>query len=346
MTVPAWLWIATVLGLIAVIVIDLIIVDRRPHEFTAQEAARWVGIYVSLAVLFGLSLWIWQGGSIAGQFLAGYITEYSLSVDNLFVFLVIMSSFAVPRQYQHRVLLVGIVIALALRAILIVLGAAAIERFAATFFVFGGFLLWTAIQVWRSGEGEPDPEGNAFVRFAERLLPTVREYHGTKLAVKIDGKRFVTPMAMVMIAIGTTDLLFALDSIPAVFGLTKEPYIVFTANAFALMGLRQLYFLLHGLLDRLIYLSKGLAIILAFIGVKLVLEALNETSPWHVPHIPIWMSLGVIVCVLATTTVASLLAVRRDPSLAASSPERQAEEQAQKFAGEALDIMDDKDDRG
>lgn len=346
MTVPAWLWIATVLGLIAVIVIDLIIVDRRPHEFTAREAARWVGVYVTLAVLFGLMLWIWQGGSIAGQFFAGYITEYSLSVDNLFVFLVIMSSFAVPRQYQHRVLLIGIVIALVLRAILIVLGAAAIERFAATFFVFGGFLLWTAISVWRSGDSEPDPEGNAFVRFAERLLPTVREYHGTKLTVKIDGKRFVTPMAMVMIAIGTTDLLFALDSIPAVFGLTKEPYIVFTANAFALMGLRQLYFLLHGLLDRLIYLSKGLALILAFIGVKLVLEALNETSPWHVPHIPIWLSLVVIVAVLAVTTVASLIAVRRDPSLVESSPERHAEVEAQRHTGEALEYMDDKDERG
>ena len=321
MTVPAWLWIATVLGLIAVIVIDLIIVDRRPHEFTAREAARWVGVYVTLAVLFGLMLWIWQGGVIAGQFFAGYITEYSLSVDNLFVFLVIMSSFAVPRQYQHRVLLIGIVIALVLRAILIVLGAAAIERFAATFFVFGGFLLWTATSVWRSGDSEPDPEGNAFVRFAERLLPTVREYHGTKLTVKIDGKRFVTPMAMVMIAIGTTDLLFALDSIPAVFGLTKEPYIVFTANAFALMGLRQLYFLLHGLLDRLIYLSKGLALILAFIGVKLVLLALHDnTVPFinggeHVewaPKISTWTSLAVIGLAMVVATVASLIKANRD----------------------------------
>lgn len=346
MTVPGWLWLATVVGLLAVIVIDLIIVDRRPHEFTTREAARWVGVYVTLAVLFGLTLWIWQGGSVAGQFFAGYITEYSLSVDNLFVFLVIMSSFSVPRQFQHRVLLVGIVIALVLRAILIVLGAAAIERFAATFFVFGGFLLWTALQVWRSGDDEPDPEGNAFVRFAERLLPTVREYHGNKLVVRIDGKRFVTPMAMVMLAIGTTDLLFALDSIPAVFGLTKEPYIVFTANAFALMGLRQLYFLLHGLLDRLIYLSKGLAVILAFIGVKLVLEALNETSPWHVPHIPIWLSLAVIVAVLAVTTVASLVAVRRDPSLVATSAEHHAEEEAAKLAGEALKSLDDKDERG
>ncbi len=343
MSIPEWLWPVTVIGLVAVIIIDLIIVDRRPHEFTAREAARWVAVYVTLAVMFGIALLVWQGPSISGQFFAGYITEYSLSVDNLFVFLVIMSSFSVPREYQHKVLLVGIVIALVLRAILIVLGSAAIERFAATFFLFGAFLLWTAWQVWRSGDEEPDPEGNGFVRLVERVLPTTRDYHGSKLSVRADGKRVLTPMALVMVAIGTTDLLFALDSIPAVFGLTKESYIVFTANAFALMGLRQLFFLLHGLLDRLIYLSRGLAIILAFIGVKLFLEALAQTSPWHVPHIPIWLSLLVIVAVLAVTTVTSLAAVKRDPSLAQRSPEHVAEVEAAEHAGEALSRMDDFD---
>lgn len=345
MIVEPWLWAVTVGALIAIIVVDLIIVDRRPHEFTTREAARWVSVYIALAVAFGVLLLVWQGGAIAGEFFAGYITEYSLSVDNLFVFLVIISSFQVPRAYQHRVLLIGIVIALILRAILILVGAAAIQRFAATFFLFAAFLLWTAWTVWRSGDEEPDPEGNALIRFVERVLPTTREYHGTKLAIRVDGRRVVTPMLMVMLAIGTTDLLFALDSIPAVFGLTKEPYIVFTANAFALMGLRQLYFLLHGLLDRVIYLSKGLAIILGFIGVKLFLEALHGTTDLHVPEIPIWLSLLVIVGVLLVTVVTSLVAVRRNPDLVATSPEVHAEEVAAAHEGEALEAMDDRDER-
>ncbi len=285
MDVSASLWAATILGLIAIIVIDLIIVDRRPHAFTPQEATRWVIFYVILAMLFAGFIALTFGRQYGGEFLAGYITEYSLSVDNLFVFMIIISSFAVPDEHRHRVLSIGIVIALILRGILIVLGAAAIERFAATFFVFGAFLLWTAISVWRSGNEEADPEGNALIRFVEKHVPTTREYHGTRLTVRIDGHRFVTPMLLVMLAIGTTDLLFALDSIPAVFGLTQEPYLVFTANAFALMGLRQLYFMLHGLLDRLVYLSKGLAIILGFIAVKLFLHALHETTDLDVPEI-------------------------------------------------------------
>ena len=227
-------------------------------------------------------------------------------------------------------------IALILRGILIVLGAAAIERFAATFFVFGAFLLWTAISVWRSGGEEADPEGNALIRFVERHVPTTREYHGTKLTVRIDGQRLVTPMLLVMLAIGTTDLLFALDSIPAVFGLTEEAYLVFTANAFALMGLRQLYFMLHGLLDRLIYLSKGLAIILGFIAVKLLLHALHETTDLDVPEISTALSLVVIIGVLVVTAIASVVAVRRDPSLVESSPEMRLEHEADEVAGEAL----------
>ncbi|MCU0300766.1 MAG: TerC family protein [Candidatus Nanopelagicales bacterium] len=336
MEVSAGLWAATILALVGVIVADLIIVDRRPHPYTAREATRWVIFYISLALVFAGFVAATFGGRYGGEFLAGYITEYSLSVDNLFVFMIIISSFAVPPEHRHRVLTVGIVIALVLRGILIVLGAAAIERFAATFYLFGAFLLFTAVQVWRNGDDEPDPEGNPLIRVVERRVPTTREYHGTKLVVRLDGRRVITPMALVMLAIGTTDLLFALDSIPAVFGLTEEAYLVFTANAFALMGLRQLYFMLHGLLDRLIYLSKGLAIILGFIAVKLLLHAIHETTDLPVPEISIAMSLAVIVGVLAVTAVASLVAVRRNPALAERSPEMLAEREAAEVAGEAL----------
>ena len=336
MDVTAGLWAATILGLIGIIVLDLLIVDRRPHPFTAAEATRWVIFYVLLALAFAGYVAVTFGHHYAGQFLAGYITEYSLSVDNLFVFLIIMSSFAVPEQHRHRVLTIGIVIALILRGILIVVGAAAIQRFAATFFVFGGFLLYTAIHVWRTGDEEADPEGNALIRLVERRVPTTREYHGTKLTAIVGGRRVVTPMALVMLAIGTTDLLFALDSIPAVFGLTQEPYLVFTANAFALMGLRQLYFMLHGMLDRLIYLSKGLAVILGFIAVKLLLHALHETTDLDVPEIGIALSLAVIVTVLAVTAIVSLVAVRRNPALLDSSREAAAEHEAVEAEGGAL----------
>jgi len=339
MNVPLWLWLATIGGLVGVIVLDLLLVDSKPHAFGAREATRWVIFYIVLAMAFAVFIYVYFAPTYAGQFLAGYITEYSLSVDNLFVFLVIMSSFAVPPEHRHRVLLIGIVIALVLRGILIIVGAEAIARFAATFFLFGALLIYTAIKVWRSHDDEPDPEGNALVRLVERRVPTTREYHGTKLTVKIDGKRYVTPMLLVMLAIGTTDLLFAIDSIPAVFGLTREAYIVFTANAFALMGLRQLFFLLHGLFDKLVYLNKGLAIILAFIGVKLILEALAETTDLGVPHIPIVVSLGVILIVLAATTVISLIAVRRNPALIASSPESIAEAEAEADFGVALEDL-------
>ena len=337
MNVPTWLWIATIGGLVGIIVLDLIIVDSRPHAFGPREAVRWVIFYIALAVAFA-GFVFWQfGATYAGQFLAGYITEYSLSVDNLFVFMVILSAFAVPEEHRHRVLLVGIVIALVLRGILIMIGAEAISRFAGTFYIFGALLLFTAVKVWRSHGEEPDPEGNAFVRLVERRVPTTREYHGTKLTVRLDGRRVATPMLLVMLAIGTTDLLFAIDSIPAVFGLTQEAYLVFTANAFALMGLRQLFFLLHGLFDKIIYLNRGLAIILGFIGVKLVLEAIEATTDIPVPHISIAVSLGVIVSVLAATTVVSLIAVRRNPALIATSPESETEVIAAADAGEALE---------
>jgi tellurite resistance protein TerC len=308
--VPGWLWAATLIGLVGIIVVDLIIVDRRPHPFGPKEAARWVIFYVALAGLFAVFIAWYFGLVYGGQFVAGYLMEYSLSVDNLFVFMVIMGSFAVPAALQHRVLLVGIVIALILRGALILLGAQLIERFSGTFYLFGAFLLFTAVQVWRSEDEEPDPNGNGFMRWVGNHVPTSPHYDGSHLTTRLAGRRVLTPMAMVMLAIGTTDLLFALDSIPAVFGITSEAYLVFAVNAFALMGLRQLYFLLHGLLERLQHLNRGLAIILAFIGVKLILEAVHTTTGWDVPTIPVWFSLVFIVGVLAVTAATSLYATR------------------------------------
>ncbi len=311
MVVPAWLWVATLAGLVGVITIDLIIVDRRPHPFTTKDALRWVIFYVAFAAVFAVFIALYFGISYGGQFVAGYLMEYSLSVDNLFVFLVIMTSFAVPSALQHRVLLIGIVIALVLRAALILVGAELIARFEGAFYVFGAFLLFTAWKVWTAEDSEPDPNGNGLVRWVSSRVPTSTQYDGTKLITRIAGSRALTPMALVILAIGTTDLLFALDSIPAVFGITSEAYLVFAVNAFALMGLRQLYFLLQGMLGRLRYLNKGLAVILAFIGVKLVLEALHATTSLPVPVIPVWLSLVVIVGVLTVTAVASVLMTRR-----------------------------------
>ncbi|SDC17258.1 TerC family protein [Actinokineospora iranica] len=320
MVVPAWVWIATVGGLVALLAIDLLVVDRKPHEVTLGEAGRWVAFYIACAIAFGGAIWAFSGGQYAGEFFAGYITEYSLSVDNLFIFLIIMSAFQVPKIHQHKVLLIGIVLALVMRGIFIAVGAVAIAKFSWVFYLFGIFLIYTAWKLSRQGLGEDEEyEENGLTRFARKVLPVTDSYHGAKTAVRIDGKRYFTPMLIVMIAIGTADLLFAVDSIPAIFGLTKEPFLVFTANAFALMGLRQLYFLLGGLLKKLVYLSVGLAVILAFIGVKLVLEALhtntlpfiNDGEPLHVPTIGIGLSLSVIVGVLLVTTVASLIKSRR-----------------------------------
>jgi tellurite resistance protein TerC len=324
--VPVWLWFATIGGLAAIILADLFLVDSKPHAVTMKEATRWVLFYVTLAVLFGLGVWYFAGGTYAGEFFAGYITEYSLSVDNLFVFVIIMTSFAVPAVHQHRVLLVGIVIALVMRGLFIAVGAAAINALSWVFYLFAAFLIYTAVNMVRQGiaGGEEEWTEPRVVRLVRRVLPVTEDYHGAKTTVRIDGKRWATPMLIVMVAIGLTDLLFALDSIPAIFGLTQEAYLVFSANAFALMGLRQLYFLLGGLLNRLIYLPYGLAVILAFIGVKLVLHALHENElpflnggqPIPVPEIGIGLSLSVIVGVLVITTVASLVAVKRNPALA------------------------------
>ncbi|MDQ1679141.1 MAG: tellurite resistance protein TerC [Actinomycetota bacterium] len=326
MNIPGWVEIAIIGALVVLLIADVWFVGRRPHEPSMRESALGVAFYVGLALLFGLGVLWWSGGRYAGEFYAGWLTEYSLSVDNLFVFVIIMARFAVPRQYQQKVLLIGIVLALVLRGIFIVLGAAAIERFVWVFFIFGAFLIYTAWKLAFHSEDEENFEENALIRWSRRALPMSETFDGAKMRTVVNGKRLFTPMIVVMIAIGTTDLLFALDSIPAIFGLTKEPFLVFTANVFALMGLRQLYFLLDGLLDRLIYLSLGLSIVLGFIGVKLIFEALAENSLSFVnggehvtwaPHIPIWLSLSVIIGTLVVTAVASLWSTRRAAKAAA-----------------------------
>ncbi len=322
MDVSTAVWTITVLGVLLVIGGDLIAVSRRPHLPTMRESVLWVLLFIGLAVAFGVFIWSVYGRTYAGQFYAGWLTEYSLSLDNLFVFVIIMSRFRVPASAQQTVLLIGILLALLFRSIFIALGAAAISRYSWVFYFFGAFLVYTAWKLAKQGENDDDDfKENPLLRLVRRVVPTSEDYDGIRLRTTVDGVRLFTPMLVVMVAIGTTDVLFALDSIPAIFGLTKEPYLVFAANAFALMGLMQLYFLLGGLLDRLVYLSLGLAVILGFIGVKLILEALHtNTLPFinggeHVswaPEIPISISLGVIVGVLVITTVASLLRTRVD----------------------------------
>lgn len=312
MDVSLTMWVLTIVGLCALIGADFFI-GRKPHDVSIKEAGIWTIVWIILAALFGLGLLIFGGGQPAGEFFAGFITEKSLSVDNLFVFVLIMGKFAVPSQYQQRVLLVGVLIALVLRAIFIAAGAAIITNFSWVFYIFGAFLIWTAwklIQEARADEPEEEYEENKLLKAAERRFGVADRYHGTKLWIQENGKKVMTPMLVVMLAIGTTDVLFALDSIPAIFGLTQDPYIVFTANAFALMGLRQLYFLIGGLLKKLVHLSYGLSVILGFIGVKLVLHALHESGV-HVPEISIPVSLGVICAVLVVTTITSLIASKK-----------------------------------
>jgi tellurite resistance protein TerC len=312
MDVSLTMWIATLVVLLGVISLDFFLVARSPHEPSLRESTMWVAFYVALAVIFGIGLSLVAGGRESGEFFAGWLTEYSLSVDNLFVFIIIMGKFAVPRQYQQKVLLIGVALALVMRGIFIAIGAEAISRFDWVFYIFGAFLIYTAWKLLRAGDEDEEFKENAALRAVKRVLPATSEYQGASLTTRIDGRRLVTPMLIVMVAIGTTDLLFALDSIPAIFGLTQEPYLVFTANAFALMGLRQLYFLIGGLLDRLVYLSYGLAVVLGFIGVKLILEALHHQGVHWAPEVPILVSLGVIIGTLAITAVASLAKSSRD----------------------------------
>ncbi|MFE2601190.1 TerC family protein [Streptomyces sp. NPDC001840] len=312
MDVSLTLWALTILGLSALIAVDFFI-GRKPHDVSVKEAGIWTVVWIALAVLFGLGLMLFGTGQASGEFFAGFITEKSLSVDNLFVFVLIMAKFSVPSHLQQRVLLIGVLIALVLRAVFIAAGAAIIASFSWVFFIFGAFLIYTAwklIQEARSGEEEEEFEENRLLKSIEKRFGVADKYHGTKLFIRNNGKRVLTPLMVVMLAIGTTDVLFALDSIPAIFGLTQDPYIVFTANAFALMGLRQLYFLIGGLLKKLVHLSYGLSVILGFIGVKLVLHALHETGV-HVPEISIPVSLAVICGVLIVTTITSLIASRK-----------------------------------
>lgn len=316
MQLPVWFEIGSFVVLGIILLIDLLLVVKRPHEPSMKEAGLWVSFYVGLALLFAVAMFIFANPEYGGQFVAGWVTEYSLSIDNLFVFIIIMARFSVPRKYQQEVLMVGIIIALILRGIFIALGAVVIEQFSWVFYIFGAFLLWTAWkQAKDSGEDEEDTE-NPLIARIRKVLPMSEKFDGNKIRTMVDGKKVFTPMLIVFITIGLTDLLFAVDSIPAIFGLTQSAFIVFTANIFALMGLRQLYFLLGGLMTRLVYLKHALSVILAFIGVKLVLHAMHVNElPFingghHIewaPEIPTYVSLAVIVGTILVAVVASLM---------------------------------------
>ncbi|MDL4772815.1 MULTISPECIES: TerC family protein [Thermomonosporaceae] len=311
--IPVWAWPATVGLILVLFAFDLVTAVRRPHAVGIREAAFWSVFYIVVALLFGLAV-LWLIGSEPGtEYFAGWVVEKSLSIDNLFVFVIIMSRFEVPREYQQKTLLFGIAAALLLRTVFIAVGAAAINAFSFTFLFFGLALLWTAVQLVRHRNEQPDVEDTWLVRRARRILPMSTGFHGGRMLAHEDGRRVMTPLLLVFIAIGSTDLLFALDSIPAVFGVTSEPFIVFSANAFALLGLRALFFLIEGLLERLVYLSIGLSVILAFIGVKLILLFLHKDVSASIPEIPTPLSLLVILLILAATTVASLLRVRAHP---------------------------------
>ncbi|MCD0446947.1 TerC family protein [Glycomyces sp. A-F 0318] len=322
MELPAWAWALTMAVLASVIVFDLVMAVRNPHKLSTKESATWAGIYISAALLFGAVIFATQGAAYGGQFYAGYLTELALSVDNLFVFLLIIQAFRVPDALQSRVLLVGIVLSIVLRGAFIAVGSVLIERFSWVFLIFGAILIWTAWGQLRDNGGHDDelPQ-NGFMRFAESRLRVAPDYEGGRLTTRIEGVKYVTPLLLAMLAIGSTDILFALDSIPAIFGLTQEPFLVFTATIFALMGLRQLYFLLAALLKSLRFLSLGLAAILGWIGVKLVLHGLHDNQlPFinggehidAIPEIPTALSLGIIAGVLTAVVVTNHILLRRE----------------------------------
>ena len=313
MDVSLTTWFVVIGAILALIVVDLLTVSRKPHEVKFKEAAGWSIFYIGVAVAFGV--WVWQtaGSQFGTEYFAAYLVEKSLSVDNLFVFIIILAQFAVPSIYHQRVLMFGVLLALVLRGIFIAVGAAALAAFSFTFVIFGAILIWTGVGLFKHWDEDPNPEDNRLVKVMRKRIAMTDEFHGSKTFIKVNGKRLATPMFTVMIAIASTDLLFALDSIPATFGVTQESFLVFAANAFALLGLRALYFLLKGLLDKLIYLSLGLSIILMFIGVKLILTYLHEV--WYeVPKIPTVGSLSVIGLILVVSTVASLLKSKKDPT--------------------------------
>jgi TerC family integral membrane protein len=316
--VPPAVWILTGLGFVAIVVLDLVVIARRKSAVTMRQATLWVVFYVALAALFAVGLFVFKSGTSGSEFVAGYITEYSLSVDNLFVFIIIMARFAVPALAVDKVLYIGIVVSMLLRGIFIAAGAAAIAAASWVFYFFGAFLIYTAVKLALEGENdEEDFQENALLRGLRRVLPMTSEYSGPQLATRVNGKRMLTPLVIVIAAISVANVVFALDSIPAIFGLTQDPYIVLTANAFALMGLRQLYFLIGGLLERIIYLNVGLSVILGFIGVKLVIEALHGSHIDHLgaiplPEIGIATSLLFILATLTVTVGASLAKTRLD----------------------------------
>jgi TerC family integral membrane protein len=316
--VPPAVWILTALGFVAIVVLDLVVIARRKSAVTMRQATLWVVFYVALAALFAVGLFVFRDGTSGSEFVAGYITEYSLSVDNLFVFIIIMARFAVPALAVDKVLYIGIVVSMLLRGAFIAAGAAAIAAASWVFYFFGAFLIYTAVKLAIEGENdEEDFQEGRVLRGLRRVLPMTADYSGPQLAMRVNGKRMLTPLVIVIAAIGIANVVFALDSIPAIFGLTQDPYIVLTANAFALMGLRQLYFLIGGLLERIIYLNVGLSVILGFIGIKLVIEALHGSHINHLgaiplPEIGIATSLLFILVTLTITVGASLAKTRLD----------------------------------
>ena len=313
MNVTLLTWAIVIGAIAALVIIDLLTVSKKPHDVMFKEASIWSIFYISVAIAFGL--WVWQtaGSQYGTEYFAAYLVEKSLSVDNLFVFVIILAQFKVPSIYHQRVLMFGVILALVLRAIFIAVGAAALAAFSFTFVLFGAILIWTGVGLFKHWDEDPTPDDNFLVKLIRRRVSMTDEFDGSKAFTKIDGKRIATPMFTVLIAIASTDLLFALDSIPATFGVTQEPFLVFAANAFALLGLRALYFLLKGLLDKLIYLSLGLSIILMFIGVKLILTYLHEI--WvQIPKIPTLTSLAVIGLILLVSTIASLIKSKNDPT--------------------------------
>jgi tellurite resistance protein TerC len=329
--IPPWLWVTTVGIVVGLLALDYVVAARRPHRVGLTEAAAWSAVYVAVALGFGVGLWLVTGPDAAIEYYTGWAVEKSLSVDNLFVFVIIVSAFAVPPEYEQRVLLFGVALALLMRAALIALGAAAINLFSPTFLLFGMLLVVTAVMLIRHRDEDPDVDGNPLVRLARRFLPLSTDYHGGRLVARVSGSFVMTPLFLVFVAVGTTDLLFALDSIPAIFGISQDAFIVFAANAFALLGLRALYFLVEGLLARLVYLSIGLAVILCFIGVKLILLFLHEDISAAVPTVPTPVSLVVILVVLVAVIAASIVRTRAHPELRAHagtlrrrSPERAA----------------------
>ncbi len=313
MNVTTNLWLITVGLILGLLLFDLLTSTRKAHDVSFKEASFWSIFYIAVAIIFGAWVWSEFGDQFGKEYFAAYIVEKSLSMDNLFVFLIILSNFAVPSIYHQRVLMVGIVLALIMRAVFIALGAAALQAFSFTFVIFGAILLWTGIKLFQHWDEDPDPANNPIVKFAQKRIPFTNEYHGGKVFIRENGKRIATPLLLVMLAIGATDLLFALDSIPATFGVTQEPFLVFAANAFALLGLRALYFLIKNLVNKLIYLSMGLSFILIFIGIKLFLVWGYETFD-NVPKISTNWSLIVIGSILLISTVASLIKSKKDPT--------------------------------